>query len=105
MNSLITKFLAGMKKDIKGTIVKSPRYALRMVSNIVADGIYFIIRGVLLPMPSRTLTRLKHSLSPTTRLDYAHGSLKLQADSLLDLYRARACEKEPETVEWIETYV
>jgi FkbM family methyltransferase len=56
-------------------------------------------------MPSRTLTRLKHSLSPTVRLDYVHRAIKLQADSLIDIYRARACEKEPETVEWIETYV
>jgi FkbM family methyltransferase len=105
MNSLIKKFLAGLKKDAKGTIVKSILYALRAVGSFIADGFYLLMRGILFLMPSRTLTRLKHSLSPTIRLDYARGSIRLQADSLFDFYRARACEKEPETVEWIETYL
>lgn len=105
MNSLITKFLAGLKTDIKGTIAKSMLYVLRVVGDGIADGFYILMRIILFPMPSRTLTRLKHSLSPTARLDYARSPIELQADSLIDLYRARACEKEPETVEWIETYV
>jgi FkbM family methyltransferase len=105
MKSLITKFFLGLKKDSKATIVKALLYVLRAIRDIVADGLYLVIRGVLFLMPSRTLTRLKHSLSPTTRLDYARGSIRLQADSLLDVYRARACEKEPETVAWLETYL
>jgi len=105
MNSLITKFLLGVKTDPKGTVVRTIRYTMRVVKDAVADGFYIILRILLFPMPSRTLTRLKHSLSPVTLLDYAGATIKLQADSLVDLYRARACEKEPETVEWIERYV
>jgi len=105
MNSLFKKFLAGLKIDAKGTITKAILYVLRVAGNMVADGFYIVIRTILLPLPSRTLTRIKHSLSPVTRLDYAGAPIKLQADSLIDVYRARACEKEPETVCWIETYV
>ncbi|MFZ5910083.1 MAG: FkbM family methyltransferase [Chloroflexota bacterium] len=105
MNSLITKFLAGVKADVKGTIAKSILYVLRIIGDGIADGFYVLMKIILFPVPSRTLTRLKHGLSPKTRLDYDRHPINLQADSLVDLYRARACEKEPETVQWIETYV
>ena len=105
MSSLTTKFFVSLKTDVRGTIVKTILYVWWAVGDVVADGFYFMIRAFLLPMPSRTLTRVKHSLSPTVRLDYADATLKLQADSLIDLYRARACEKEPETVNWIEAYL
>ncbi len=104
MNSLIKKFLTGLRTDLKGTIVKTLLYVSRVVKESVADGCYHVISIILLPMPARTLTRLKHSLSPTTRLDYADAIINMQADSLIDVYRAHACEKEPETVDWIRTH-
>jgi len=105
MKSLIKKFVSGIRTDAKGTIVKAVLYSLRIVGDALADGFYFIFIIPLLILPPRTLARIKHKLSPTVRLDYARDIIKIQADSLLDLFRARACEKEPETVTWIENYI
>jgi FkbM family methyltransferase len=105
MKSLIKKFVKGIKTDAKDTLIRTFRYVLQMVSDMIADGFYYISIIPLFFMPPRTLAKIKDALSPTIRLDYAGAMIKLQADSLIDLYRARACEKEPETVEWIETYV
>lgn len=52
-----------------------------------------------------TLARLKGLLVPVVRLDYAAHEIFLHADSELMLWRARACAKEPETVQWIESSV
>jgi FkbM family methyltransferase len=104
MKSLIDKFVNGVKTDVRGTIIKTICYTLQVVGDAIADGLYFVFIVLLLPLPVRTLTRVKHKLSPTKKLDYAHSDIRLQADSMLDFYRARACEKERETVNWIETY-
>jgi FkbM family methyltransferase len=99
---MIKKFMAGIKVDAKKTLLKAIFYSIRVAGDVFADGLYFAFIIPLLLLPSRTLARIKHTLSPTVRLDYAKDNIKLQADSLIDLNRARACEKEPETVRWIE---
>lgn len=38
-------------------------------------------------------------------LDYPRYPIYLHADSELSLFRARACQKEPETVAWIENFM
>jgi FkbM family methyltransferase len=105
MKSLIKKFTMDFRIDAKATLRRTIRYMLQIAADIIADGFYFVSLVPLFFMPARTLARIKHTLSPTVSLDYVHSSIKLQADSLLDLYRARACEKEPETVNWIESYL
>src|SRR5574339_150556 len=105
MNSLITKFFTGLKTDVKGTTIRAIHYSLRLTGDFLADVLYFVIKLLLLPMPPRTLARLKNSLSPVIRLDYKDAPIKLKAESLVDFYRARACEKEPETLTWIKAYL
>ena len=105
MNSLVRKFIQGAKTDLKHTLIKSILYILKSLGNLVADILYFIYRVLIFPLPARTLARLKYAISPSIRLDYERRVVKLKADSMVDFFRARACEKEPETVEWIETYV
>ena len=102
---MLRKFILGIRVDAKKTLIKAVFYSLRVAANAVADGLYFAIILPLLLLPSRTLARIKRALSPTVRLDYANAIIKLHADSLMNLIRARACEKEPETVQWIEEYV
>jgi FkbM family methyltransferase len=53
-------------------------------------------------LPTGTRARLKSWLMPTVRLDYPRAVVRLHADSVIELRRAKACRKEPETVEWIE---
>jgi FkbM family methyltransferase len=56
-------------------------------------------------LPQKTLTRIKQNLLPITILDYQKKNLLLHADCEQDWYRARACQKEPETVQWIENNI
>lgn len=105
MNSLIKKFVKGIHSDVQGTIVKTIRYVASAIGVGIANGLFFLFILFLLPLPARTQARIKRALAPAARLDYKRGNIKLRADSILDFYRARACEKEPETVEWIETYI
>lgn len=105
MNSLIKKITSGVKINPVDTIVKSIRYALWRAGQFADDVLYYVFAFLLIPIRFRTQVRLKHRLSPTTKLDYARALIKLKADSMLDVFRARACEKEPETIEWIESYV
>jgi FkbM family methyltransferase len=49
---------------------------------------------------------LKNSIDVVERLDYARSDIFLHVDSELEhSLRLRSCEKEPDTVEWIETFV
>jgi FkbM family methyltransferase len=53
-------------------------------------------------LPVSTAAQVKGNFCPRVRLDYARSELWLHADGQTDLMRARACAKEPETVEWLE---
>jgi FkbM family methyltransferase len=53
----------------------------------------------------RFAVALRERLQVTAPLDYAGASLRLHADSSLELAsRVNACRKEPETVAWIERH-
>lgn len=77
----------------------------RKIKGVVANSLFFILQIMLAPFPRTTLVRLKATLSPVIQLDYNRYRIFLHADSPLSLYRARACQKEPETVSWIEECV
>ncbi len=47
--------------------------------------------------------RLKGSINPIARLDYARADIKITADNPISFSRTNACKKEPETIRWIET--
>ncbi|MBM4423075.1 MAG: FkbM family methyltransferase [Chloroflexi bacterium] len=59
------------------------------------------LQGISLP----ALIRVRQALAATIQLDYPKHTLFLHADSEMDRYRAQACRKEPETIEWIEGFV
>lgn len=48
---------------------------------------------------------IKENICVEERLDYPAGEILMDAGSLGALYRLGSCAKEPETVQWIETYV
>lgn len=57
----------------------------------------------LLPMPQAV--SVKEGIRLTGKLDYPRGDILMSLDSSIQLGRLSACNKEPETVEWIETYI
>ena len=48
---------------------------------------------------------LKESIRPQGILDYKGGKIFMDLSSSGELVRLRACQKEPETVKWIETHL
>jgi FkbM family methyltransferase len=50
------------------------------------------------------IVRIKENINLTGKMDYAHGEIYMVLDSSIQLWRLNACKKEPETVNWIETY-
>lgn len=57
----------------------------------------------LLPTPHAV--SIKERIKLTGKIDYPRRDIYMSLDSSVQLYRLRACKKEPETVEWIETYM
>lgn len=53
--------------------------------------------------PDRAIVRLREKLTLVRPLDHPSADLHLQVTSEIEIkYRLRSCEKEPETVEWLE---
>jgi FkbM family methyltransferase len=48
---------------------------------------------------------LKENLRQTGELDYARGNIRMHVDSQAEVHRLYSCQKEPETVAWIEAVV
>lgn len=109
MNFRINKFKEGIKTDPFGTLLKAVRYSaiytFREVWSVFETILYFLYRVLLAPLPAGTLAKLKNSLNPSIRLDYKRQKIFLSADSEWSIRRARACNKEPETVHWIENFI
>lgn len=64
-----------------------------------------VVRAPLGLLPIGVKARLKQSFLPVGRLDYDRHRILLHVDSATSLYRTLACQKEPETIRWIEEYV
>lgn len=56
-------------------------------------------------LPTPLMLSVKESIQLTGKLDYPRGDILMNLDSSIQLSRLNACKKEPETVEWIETYI
>jgi FkbM family methyltransferase len=64
-----------------------------------------VLEQAMKALPPSRLVELRASTRVVERLDYARHEVLLRAEDLTELLRARACEKEPETVAWIERTV
>lgn len=61
--------------------------------------------GLLGRLPGRVAANARERWSPTGRLDYARGTIRLSLESATELPRLDSCQKEPETVAWIERFI
>lgn len=102
MKPRLMKFTAGMRRDPLDTIGRVIKVLFGAVWDGVQSLLLLLYRFLVFPLPSHTKAGLKHFLNPTVKLDYRKRRIFLDADSGLSIHRARACEKEPETVQWIE---
>jgi FkbM family methyltransferase len=86
------------------------RRGLASLRNAAIEGVASLVGTVftIAPVRARALVRerIDSRLSIVRPVDYAGGSVMLHVDSLVELNtRLRSCEKEPETVRWIEQYI
>lgn len=105
MKTWIEKFTAGMTRDPLDTLQRTARFLIYSVRLFIESLLLYLYRALVFPLPSRTKAGLKHALNPRVKLDYSRYPIFLTADSELSIRRARACEKEPETVAWIENFI
>lgn len=57
-------------------------------------------------VPPRSLVELKGAINVVERMDYARRDIFLNVDSTIEYdTRLNSCKKEPDTVEWIETFL
>ena len=55
-------------------------------------------------LPRAKFVRVKEAMELIGKLDYQHSDILMNVDTSVQLMRLRSCAKEPETVDWIETY-
>jgi FkbM family methyltransferase len=101
MTSRLEKVTAGMKADPREIIRKMIRYSLADARMLAENMLSWAGRPLLKLLSPVTLARIKESINPIIRLDFDRCDIFIHADSGLNLRRARACAKEPETVRWI----
>ncbi len=97
--------MAGIQIDPRRTMQKAIMYASADAGSLLERLLFRVFRPIVTHLPPRTLARLKELINPVIRLDYAKQDIFLHADSELTMRRARACAKEPETIQWIEDSV
>ena len=56
-------------------------------------------------LPTRDAVSIKERIKLVERLDYTLRDIYINLDSSAELMRLKSCEKEPETVDWIETHI
>lgn len=103
MNSRLDKLVKGLKSNPVDVLLRIIRWLGAYIVSFAAVIFYYFIRMQTLLVPTWTISRLKQELRPTVRLDYSLFPIFLNADSHISLSRARSCQKEPETVAWIES--
>ncbi|HRJ57262.1 MAG TPA: FkbM family methyltransferase [Anaerolineales bacterium] len=105
MKSIFIKLFYGLKTDPLGTLLRASIYLFKVVMQIIATLYYYLLRLAISIAPVFTLAKLKQKLNPAVQLDYPKRRILLYADSEISIFRARACQKEPETVNWIENQI
>lgn len=80
---------------------------LRQKTNARSDPTFAMRRAIdASKIPDASLLKLKKSIDVRGRMDYAPYDIFLHIDSLTEYEtRLHSCEKEPDTVDWIESFM
>jgi FkbM family methyltransferase len=87
-----------VKKILPGRCRKS-------VGSLYARLNFGLARWALSQLSLGQAVELKESTRQTGRLDYARGTIRMHVDSVAQINRLFSCQKEPETVAWIESFM
>ncbi|MDE2232437.1 MAG: hypothetical protein KGJ95_10325, partial [Candidatus Omnitrophica bacterium] len=94
-----------MKKLLRKFIPQEQRRQLHSMAEEVGQWTGRLAGHAVNILPSVIKVFLKSHLKVVKRMDYSKGRILLDVASSME-YRVRtnSCRKEPETVEWIETF-
>ena len=95
-----------MKSVLRKIFTKEQRTWLYLFKEKILLGFSrFFAKALMLLLPRRILINVKKNLNLVEKLDYPKKDISLHIDSDVEyLIRKNSCQKEPETVQWIETH-
>lgn len=98
------KLLRGiLRKDRYESLTRLSRHLRSTQHNSLLQVMRAIERGAL---SDRALLELKNGINVTEKMDYARHDIYLHADSMTEFEtRLHSCQKEPDTVKWIEDFM
>jgi FkbM family methyltransferase len=98
LRKLLTKGQYDKLSRLKNETLPNLRYRL-------GQSPFLLVGSVIKFLPDNTLVTLKSAINVVKQMDYARRDIFLNVDSDFE-YRVRlhSCKKEPETVQWIETF-
>lgn len=100
--SLVPTASQSTLKDLPGALRLALFEIKQSLKRVGVQGLFQLFKLPLGVLPLTAQARLRQTWKPVARLDYRRHEILLNVESELDLYRARACWKEPETVRWLE---
>lgn len=78
---------------------------LSFLHNKIGLGLATLLLHVTRLLPMRSIAFLKERISCVGKLDYLRRDIFMRIDSEIQINRLYACEKEPETISWIESEI
>jgi len=102
-----------VKALLKKSLTEGQYHSLSVLKNRVLPGGVFrfahapflIISALIRILPGRSRVAIKSDISVVRRLDYGPRQIMMNVDSDFEYQvRLKSCRKEPETVNWIETF-
>jgi FkbM family methyltransferase len=76
-----------------------------MIRNMVRNFVIWIIKKGWEKLPLFWRALSQESLFNLGKLDYGNNEIKMNVNSRATFFRLNSCQKEPETVKWIEQFV
>lgn len=98
------KIQAYLKQKMKRHIPEKYRRKLDQPREQLSANFANLLYGVLRLFPLSVVAGVKEKIKCTGRMDYPRRDIYMRVDSLVQRNRLFACQKEPETVDWIETH-
>lgn len=91
---------------LRKKLSSSQRAHLRRGYNAVAKALTISpLLAIFRLFPTAHVARVKEQLRPIGQLDYMPSKIMMYLDGSLQVMRLNSCQKEPETVAWIEQYM
>ncbi|NWF79014.1 MAG: FkbM family methyltransferase [Chloroflexi bacterium] len=94
-----------LEQELRRQLSPLGRYQLSRIRKVALQDLSTITRQITGLLPLRVAASLKEGIARTGNLDYQATRILMDVSTLTQVERLNACQKEPETVTWIETHI